>query len=356
MSSACIVSQLSSGQGRGWLGSMLLACCLAAIIPWQLAAKDLPVELDTRLEACDTLDLAAEPLADAQACLEGLRWEPKTFPIRFEAADLRCGDLVVRFPSPFDTGHAVNDQVAMEWYVARDAERKPRAVPAVVVVHESGSGMTVGRLIAKGIAVQGLHAFLVQLPGYGRRKGDPPRDDVERFRLLHQAIADVRRARDAVAVLPMVETETIGLQGTSLGGFVCATVAGLDRGFDRTFILLAGGNLHEVIEQGTKDAARLRERLARAGLEGESLRKVTARVEPLRLAHRIDPENTWLFTGRHDDVVPPASSQAFAQAARLAEDHHVVLNADHYSGIILLPKVLADIHRHMTGREPGDQP
>ena len=55
----------------------------------------------------------------------------------------------------------------MEWYCAENTDEAARAV---VVVHESGSDMVVGRMIARGLAGQGLHAFMLQLPGYGDRR------------------------------------------------------------------------------------------------------------------------------------------------------------------------------------------
>ncbi len=141
-----------------------------------------------------------------------------------------------------------------------------------------------------------------------------------------------------------------------------ATVAGLDHGYDRTFILLAGGNLHQVIEQGSRDSASLREKLKAAGIEGEKLRQLTRVIEPLRLAHRYDPRTTWLYSGEYDNVVPPACSQALADAAHLPNSHHIVLPVDHYSGIVLLPKILLQIQQAMLavsddstpkGKEPG---
>jgi len=54
---------------------------------------------------------------------------------------------------------------------------------------------------------------------------------------MKQAIIDVRRGKDAVACLPLVQKDVVGIQGTSLGGFVTATVAGLDRGYGRVFVL-----------------------------------------------------------------------------------------------------------------------
>lgn len=299
----------------------------------------------------DSLQLDEDPGADAQQCLSDLRWTPAEFAVRCETPAEGKGDFLVRFPSPIDTNNKRNDLVAMEWYLARNGAGEPIRAPGVVVVHESGRSMPVGRMIARGLRSQGLHAFLIQLPGYGVRRAESEPAADQLVPVLRQAIADVRRARDAVAALPLVNHDVIGLQGTSLGGFVASTVAGLDRGYDRVFILLAGGNLHEVIEQGNRDAEKLRQRLSEAGLEGESLRALVRTVEPLRLAHRIDPHRMWLYSGKFDDVVPPASSRALATAAQLPADHHIELAADHYSGILLLPTVLLEIRQRMLAPE-----
>ncbi len=234
----------------------------------------------------------------------------------------------------------------MEWHIARDDSGKPMKAPAMVVVHESGSGMNVGRIVARGLAAHGMHTFMLQMPSYGVRKAKD-REVTEFLPSLKQAIADVRRARDAVAALPLIDSQMVGVQGTSLGGFVTATVSGLDSGFQRNFILLAGGNLHEVIFSGQKDAAKVRERLEKAGATREQIIENARQIEPLRLAHRVRPEVTWLWSGKFDDVVPPPSSFAFAKAANLPADHHIEMPANHYSGIIFLPKVLDDMAREM---------
>ncbi len=304
--------------------------------------------------AHDTLACGSDGSADARQCLEGLSWSPCEFSVICEDAVAETGDWLVRFPSPLPPGDAVNDRVAMEWYAVRSPDRSMISAPAVVVVHESGRGMTVGRIIAKGLRAQGFHAFLLHLPGYGARRVARETPIEQMLPALRQAIADVRRARDAVAALPSVEDSLIGLQGTSLGGFVTATVAGLDHGYDRVFILLAGGNLHEVILKGARDAAGIRRKLESAGVTEQQIIDLARPIEPLRLAHRIDPRRTWLFSGTHDDVVPPASSLAFVQSARLPSGHHIELPADHYSGVVFLPVVLQHMQRLMT--EPLSDP
>ncbi len=331
--------------------TLLVSCQLVLASPLPAAE---PVRIGSSFAAQDTLSCGQDASQDAQQCLEGLRWKATDFTVRCEESPRGRGDFLVRFPSPIDTGDQVNDQVAMEWYAARDAEHNILQAPAVVVVHESGSNMAVGRMIARGLQTRKLHAFLIQLPGYGVRKTGREILASEIIAALRQSVADVRRARDAVAVLPHVDTAAIALQGTSLGGFVTATVAGLDRGYNRTFILLAGGNLQAVIEQGDRDSAKLRNKLKEAGIEGEQLRELTQAIEPMRLAHRIDPRTTWLYSGALDDVVPPACSRALAEAARLPADHHIVLPVDHYSGIILLPKIILEMQQAIVTPQDGE--
>jgi len=235
----------------------------------------------------------------------------------------------------------------MEWFAARGEDQQIRRAPAVVVVHESGRRMTVGRLIARGLSNNGVHAFLLHIPGYGARRVANFPSVEQIIPAAHETIADARRARDAVAAIPVVDASAIGLQGTSLGGFVVAGVAGLDHGYNRVFILLAGGNLEDVLFHGSKEVAKGRAKLAAAGITDDQIRAAAHQLEPMRLAHRIRPEETWLYSGKYDNVVPPHCSQALAKAAHLTDGHFVEFSADHYSGIFYLPTVVEQISQRM---------
>jgi dienelactone hydrolase len=331
----------------GTLRWMLLLWSIPAIAFGDDAARS-KIELGSKFSATDTLACGIESIEDAKECLAKLSWRPTTFTVHLEAAEPGCGDYLVRFPSARPIGNSTNDLVSMEWFAAHDEDKHICTARAIVVVHESGRSMTVGRIIARGISGQGLHAFLIHLPGYGARRDAELAKTDNMLPSLRQAIADVRRARDAVVALPVVDRSVIGVQGTSLGGFVTATMAGLDHGYDRVFILLAGGNLQDVVFNGAKDAANARKKLAAAGVTDEQIKDLARQVEPLRLAHRIDPAETWLYSGKFDDVVPPRCSLALAKAAHLPEGHHIELPADHYSGAIYLPLVVGQICHHMT--------
>jgi dienelactone hydrolase len=307
-------------------------------------------------EATDTLSCDGETNDDAKECLANLSWPNAKFEVELQAAQPGSGDFLVRFPSPRPLGNEQIDSVAMEWFAARDATKAICRAPAIVVVHESGRSMTVGRMIARSLGGQGLHAFLINLPGYGPRRVEELKSVERLLPALQQGIADVRRARDAVVALPVVDESVIGLQGTSLGGFVSATVAGLDDGYDRVFILLAGGNLKDVVMQGSEDAAKTRKKLLDAGITEKQIIEYARHVEPLRLAHRINADQTWLYSGKYDNVVPPKCSLALAKAATLPKGHHIEMPCDHYSGILQLPQVMQQIRERMLNSPEGIEP
>jgi dienelactone hydrolase len=323
--------------------------CVLVLLPTLALGAELPgsvLVVGSDFAAQDTLECGPEDNEDARDCLANLRWEPATFRVTLEAAESGCGSFLVRFASPRPVGNAVNDLVAMEWFAARDEHGAICTAPAIVVVHESGRRMTVGRIVARGLNAAGYHAFLLHLPGFGARRVEPIEKD-RVFAAMLQSIADVRRARDAVVALPAIDPSVIGVQGTSLGGFVVATTAGLDRGYDRVFIFLAGGDLQEVILRGSRDAAKLHAKLAAAGITDDQIKESVQRIEPLRLAHRIDPAKTWLYSGQFDDVVPARCSLALATAAKLAGDHHIRFPADHYSGVVYLPQLVEQVGQRM---------
>ena len=289
----------------------------------------------------DSLNSPTDDNPDAQSCLNGLCWESDHFNVHCSPPTRRGPDAVLRFPSARSTEIPQNDSVRVEWYALSNDAGKVINGPAMVVVHESGRGMTVGRMVARGIRDRGIHAFMVQLPFYGsRRPASVSVADQNFGTVMEQGIADVRRTRDAVAALPCVEANQISLQGTSLGGFLSATTAGLDDAFKSVFILLAGGDLPKLIATGERETAQVKELLATQGYVGERMHKLLNRFEPNRLAHRISAERLWLFSASFDTTVPPVHADSFAKAAGLNDDHHVRLPATHYSGVIFLPVVL----------------
>ena len=316
----------------------------------------MPLTFAAEYPARDTLDTQAVP-GDVGQTLAGLRWQPGEFTVDVQPVSDEKHQAVLRFHSPLDTGDEINDRVAMLWYRPPQVPATAGRRPAIIVVHESGSAMPVGRLFASTFAAKGIDSFMIQLPGYGLRKREGAKVDGERFLItMRQGIADVRRARDAVAALPEIDPERISLQGTSLGGFVSATVAGLDQGYDATYIMLAGGDLAGLLQRGEKEAAELRQRLERAGYTGERLQNLLQVIEPTRLASRIAADRMWLYSADQDRVVPLENAFALKTAAGLPDDHHIRLWGDHTSTIVFFPVIVQHVLEHLpAGNPPAGQ-
>lgn len=324
--------------------SCLLLIVLAALSPANADERHAGAPEDVvgrKFTARDTLHVGEETSDDARQCLLGLSWTPVEFPVSIGApVDAQREDALIRFPSPLSVRNDESADVVMEWSMVRNADGHIANAPGVVVIHESGRNMTVGRMIAQGFRQRGVHAFLLQLPGYGARRWQQQQVDAVRLKSIPQGVADVRRARDAVAVLPWLAHDRVSLQGTSLGGFVSSTTAGLDHGYANVFLLLSGGDVYSVLQNGDRDAAKLRQTAAAAGLSDEALREIVWQIEPNRLAHRIDAAHTWLYSGVFDRVVPIENARSFATAAKLPSEHHILMPVDHFAGILLLPAVM----------------
>lgn len=339
------------------VGAALLVLCFDPLLCGSSLLAEMPVVFGKTFEARDTLDVKVElnysGVRDSESAAtnpktasaaEELGWKPETFEVRCERPDEWRYDALLRFPSAEIKTPSKYDPVAVEWHMARDEEGEIVDAPALIIVHESGSGMAVGKTFAMLLSRAGLHTFMVQLPGYGLRRNPEQRSQAsDSVTKMRQAVRDVRRTWDAVRVLPMVDRDHVGIQGTSLGGFVAATAAGLDGCFDYVFIMLAGGNVYEVIQHGERDAAKVREKLAAEGLTGTRLQKLLENVEPINFASRINPERSWLFSANRDQVVPMQNAYAWAKAVGLSADHHIIVDADHYSGIAHLPTMVLKI-------------
>ncbi|MCH8917812.1 MAG: hypothetical protein IIC52_07130, partial [Proteobacteria bacterium] len=132
---------------------------------------------------------------------------------------------------------------------------------------------------------------------------------------IRQAVADARRARDVINVLPNIRRNQIGIQGTSLGGFICTATASLDHAYKPIFPTLAGGDLQSLFKNGKKEVASIRKHLKKEGITPDQFRALLEQMEPNTLAHRMDAGHTWMFNAEHDVVIPPANARAARRSA-----------------------------------------
>ena len=288
--------------------------------------------------------IASETICDGEReVISTFAWKPETF----IAQTLKEGDadLAIRFPSPRPQGNPDWDQAILDWHFARDRAGKVKTAPAVVVLDILQGGNLVAGYIARTLARNGLHAFILHLPQNGRRMKPGSRHDWNFFLpSLRQGASDARRARDVVAALPMV-TGGVSLQGTSLGGFVATMAGAIDGVFDATILALTGGDAYGILTRGKMDAARVRGHLRDVGFTDSKLKDWLWQIEPLRLAHRLNPKRTWLFSARYDQVVPAKHGKMLADAIDLDWSHHRQLAGCHYTCAINAHRFLQEMTR-----------
>ncbi len=304
----------------------------------------------------DTLSPTPEAREDVAAVLLTLAYEPADFETTVEPAAGREHRATVTFPSPLPGGGAVQDTVTLRWFAAKAEASAAGPAPAVLLVHSLHPEMPVARALAKALALHGIHGFVLEMPGYGHRLDplDPEPRPTGVTALLYgrQAIADTRRAADAIRALPGIDPQRVSIQGTSLGSFVAAAAASLDGTFDYTFLLLSGGDGADILTHGDKDAYHVKNALAHYGFAGPKLVDLLAPIEPLTLAHRLDPATTYLFNAENDSVIPRVNADRLAAAIGLDDEHHLWLPGNHYTAFLLLPGVLDKMVRVIEPASP----
>ncbi|PIE22374.1 MAG: hypothetical protein CSA62_12765 [Planctomycetota bacterium] len=267
-------------------------------------------------------------------------WVPRSFTALWQEGK-KHGPHILSFPSPKPLGITRNDRVTLEWFPARGADAA--SAPAMLCLHILDGRMLVARGIARSAAIEGIHGFVLHMPGYGNR-GHDARSAIRLFEpRTWQCVADIRRARILISKLPGVDPDCIWLQGTSLGGMVAALSAAAESQFRGHFLLLAGGGLENMLKHGKHDTAKIRQRFASAGIQGKDLVSILQSVDPARYGHDVEASKTWMFNARDDHVVPPANTRTLAAAIRIPKEHLHWFPGTHYTAAIFLPTVLRKI-------------
>ncbi|MEM7624613.1 MAG: hypothetical protein AAF333_03180 [Planctomycetota bacterium] len=293
--------------------------------------------------------------------LEALTWDAEGFTAQLVETPGRDYDARVTFASPHASGDGGVDTVALRWYrptaPGHDETDAAASLPgAVLIVHTLHPDLPVATFLARGLRAMGVNAFVIELPGYGSRRATPRRmTGVTTLIRGTQAVTDCRRAYDVIRALSErpgsgFDGQRVAIQGTSLGSFVACSAAAIDGCFDQTFLFLSGGDGMSILQDGQKDAFHVRGALKHYGYEGARLRELMDTIEPMRIAHRLDPAATWMFNARDDLVVPAKNAKLLAQAIELDASHHVWLPGNHYTAFILLPGVLDRMQQEMNAR------
>ncbi len=275
---------------------------------------------------------------------KGFSWKG-TLKAHFPAFDLY--DL--RFPSPVVSPDPENNVVPCEFYRVRGTRKRP----AVIVLHILDGKFRVARLVSNYLAGRGMHALLLKMAYYGpRRPRDPGRtkklskDLPTMLAGVRQTVLDIRRAALLLSTMPEVDPSRISVAGVSLGGFLAALSSGVDGGFHRTGIILAGGRMEKVFLGDSREVRSMKKYLLSRGLTGEKLTRLLAPIEPCNFAHRIEPSSVFMVNADEDPIVPPACARALASAIGPGVKIRWI-HGDHYALLLQALPVLKLLGNHL---------
>jgi dienelactone hydrolase len=180
--------------------------------------------------------------------------------------------------------------------------------PAVVYLHGSGGDRTELLVPATWMAARRVVALTLTMPEGSTSAGTPTEQLVAQKEGVVDSVIAARRAVDALAALPQVDPDRIGLVGWSSGARIGAILAGIEPRL-KAFDLLSGGS-PPVEEYASQAPESLR----------PAIRRELGAVDPLRWVAKARPGSVLLQDGRKDTVVPRAALLALAKAAGKAAE------------------------------------
>jgi dienelactone hydrolase len=249
------------------------------------------------------------------------------------------GQFEVTFPSPVTTPHECNNTVHCEYFPPRGSGRHP----GVIVLHILGGDFELSRLCCRSLAWHGVGALFVKLPYYGPRRPTDVRvrmvsEDLElTVACFRQAVLDIRRATAWLASRSEIDASRLGITGISLGGIVSALAAASEPRLQRVCLVLAGGNMQQIILQ-SDETRKIRDVWAQRQFNPEQVLGQLREIDPLTYAANLKSRELLMFNARHDTVIPRECTEALWKAMGEPEIHW--WNANHYSAIWYLPPAL----------------
>ena len=287
---------------------------------------------------------------DAKCDVPGCyRLEPREFTYeRRPKFDLRHSGVeasTLTFPSPVETPIRENNTVHAEYF--RPVGEGP--FPAVLVLDILDGQQVVGRSQAMWLAQNGVASLVVHMAHYGPRR--PPGSRVrllstnvpQTLAAIRQSVLDCRCAAAWLMSRPEVDSQKLGIVGTSMGSFVSALTAASEPRLGRACLLLTGGGLVEAYYNHPRAKPYL------PFLDVIAFKpyfeKMIAPADPITYASQLKAKRLLIVAASRDDVVPPTAATALWEAT--GKQSIVWLDATHVGAALHLLPMMRAVLQHI---------
>jgi dienelactone hydrolase len=145
---------------------------------------------------------------------------------------------------------------------------------------------------------------------------------------MTQAILDIRRGVTWLADQPEVDGERLGVFGISLGGITGALATTADPRIGQACLLLAGGDVGEILWESREAAPARRQWVANGGTR-EQLLALLKQVDPVTYRQGARGKRILMLNASDDEVVPKACTESLWEA--FGRPRIVWYSGGHYS-------------------------
>ncbi|MGQ9762590.1 MAG: alpha/beta hydrolase [Thermogutta sp.] len=316
-----------------------------------------PILLGAEKEA---FDLAPGQVLPVRETFDG---NPFTYEVVKIETREHCLVAHLQYPSPVVSDLPQNNVIPVEYYLPKPAGGVGGKRPAVICLHILDGSLELVQMLASVLASRGVPAVVFPLPYYGPRgTADGPYRilaNPQRFvSVLEQAFLEVRRAVDFLASRPEVNPQQIGVAGISLGGIIAASAAEREARVHKAGLILAGGNLRQIVETA-REAAPLREFIAKLDGEQQAMIWTTLdQVDPLAQAQllkdRAQQGQVLMINAAEDEVIPRICTEQLAEALGISDRVVWLPDLGHYTAIASLPGILERVTLFFASDLPSE--
>src|SRR5258708_285787 len=133
---------------------------------------------------------------------------------------------------------------------------------------------------------------------------------------MRQAVLDLRRACDWMAVQPELDGKRLGVMGVSLGAIVGGLASAIEPRLTHACLVMGGAQLEHILYDSTdRDAKRDRSAWLKAGGTRETFVQMIKPYDAATYAQRLCLRKVLMISAAKDEVIPRASIDALWSAA-----------------------------------------
>jgi len=289
------------------------------------------------------------PAGDEKNIPERYRLEARSFDYQLAfrhdlpGCDVSLYDL--RFPTALPSKHVENNTVYAEYY--RPRGKGP--FPCVIVLDITGGNQLISRVFATHLAQRGVAGLFVQMAYYGPRR--PPNSKLKllstdinhTLTAIRQTVLDLRFATAWMASRAEIDSNRLGILGTSLGSFMGSLTAEMEPRLKRVGVLLGGGGLVDAYYDHPQARPY---RLVYEALGGTKAQvaRVLAPVDPLTYAANLRDRKVLILAGKRDEIVPPKMAEALWKAS--GEQKIVWYDCTHHGAVKYIVPAMGHVVKH----------